>query len=761
MYEITDLRSLVVDTTKPIFVDTETGGSVTTTKEIMGRVVTSKKEYTDIVTIQCYQEHWDKVKVFVISELPSDAVATIWSKISQTTMVGHNYGFDLGMFSKYTELGSYSWEDTFYAARLAKPSWQEYSLDKCLTKVLGYDPYDREGLVKKDMQKSFSPDSYPTHSQLVYASVDVLLLPKLYHEVVPSVTSTFNYKLDKRIAEIALGMLNHGMPVDVEKLFELEKEFKKNIEHADKVLGDLNVNSYRQVREALGLEYSSDEVALKIIIGRENGLTGYTVFKHPKLPGSNVPLEPNYVHSEYKIELATAIIEKRKNLKLVNFVKRALENMNDQHRITARFSPHAISGRVQPSDENLSQYPRAMKAMWGINPAIHGDRVLIYADYSQLELRTICAILPERNMEKAYRNKIDLHTFAAGNLDIDESKLPKSVTKRSIAKSCIAKGSKVAIPGGYKNIEDIKPNDRVFSLDEDRKATVTTVKAVKYMGDKPTIRLKWRSRNGHKQGELICTPDHLVMLRDGSYIEAKDCKYCTLATGQTILDIEEVGVLPVYDIEVDKHHNFIVNEVCVHNCNFLYLYGGGVANFQKVVCKNSGVFLDMDICKKSAKDWKDGFSDIKKWHEKNANSKGHQGTTIGGRRYKAKNFTDLNNIQVQGSGAEVAKLAWNYLHKFGVVGGDVYEVNFVHDAFVVEAPADPEIYKRVAEGLGKCMKLSWQEVMRNAPIPDLPMPVDVLVGRNWADLEYETDVMYSVTIDGEYDSNLMEEMKQW
>ena len=116
MYEIvTDLRALIVDTTKPIFVDTETGGSVTTTKEVMNRVVTGTKEYEKIVTVQCYQEHWDKVKVFIISELPNYAVEFIWSQISQAKMIGHNYGYDLGMFYKYVKFDAteIEWEIHF------------------------------------------------------------------------------------------------------------------------------------------------------------------------------------------------------------------------------------------------------------------------------------------------------------------------------------------------------------------------------------------------------------------------------------------------------------------------------------------------------------------------------------------------------------------------------------------------------------------------------------------------------------------------
>ena len=640
IYEIVEeLKNLNIDYDKPLFMDTETGGSHKHTKDIDGELITTEENYTHIVTVQLYQEHWDKVKVFIISNLPSYALEFLWSEISKATMIGHNLGYDLMQFKRHVSNFStkgIKWEDTFYLSRLSKPSWQEYSLDKCLTRVLGYDPYAKEGLTKKDMQVSFSPNHTPDHAQLMYASIDVYLLPKLYHEV-KSYVGTFIYELDKRIAEIATKIIDRGMPVDTNKLREIDRECDIAIEETKELLGDMNVNSYRQVRQALGLEYSSDEITLRIIAGRENGLEGYRVFKHPKLPGKNVLLEPNYVHSEAKVDIANAIIKQRKHLKMKNFVKRAKSWMDEHHRITSRFSPHAISGRVQGSDENLSQYPRAMKKMWGINSNYHGDRVLIYADYSQLELRTICAILPERNMEEAYRKDIDLHVLAASNIDVDESKLPKSLPKRTLAK----------------------------------------------------------------------------------YL------------------------------------------------NFLNLYGGGVANFQKTVCKWSGVWIEYDICSKAAKDWKQGFSDIKHWHEVNAKSKGHMGSTISGRRYKAKSYTDLNNIQVQGSGAEVFKQAVNYLFKYDVAAGaegtnDVYLVNLVHDAVVLDAPNDPEVYEKAARNLAKCFQKAWFDIMQQAPIKDLPMPVDVLVGQNWADLEYEVEgkVLYKYELDGMYmlDKELKDEI---
>jgi len=611
IYKFSTLDELTeIDKSQPIFVDTETGGEA----------------YEFVVTIQVYQEHWDQVKVFVMKDLPSFAVEFIWASIKDSEMVGHNYGYDLMQFWRHAN-GTYetpaNWFDTFYASRLAFPKWQVYSLDECLTKVLGYDPYDREGLVKKDMQKSFSPNTEITEDQGMYASIDVYLLPKLYHAV-KAFRNDFNFKLDSRIAEYATLMPEMGMPVDPERLLKLEKDDNAEVIRLTSVLPEgLNVNSYIQVRKALGLKNTSDEVTLRIIASRPaqmEGIKGTLAKTTKRAEQRNVVLEPHYVPAEWKRTMADDILLKRKALKRLQFVVRAKKYMNEDHRITSRFSPHAITGRVQGSEENLSQYPRTMKQMWGINPKVHGDRVLVYADYSQLELRSICAILPERNMEEAYRNGIDLHTYASRNLTLDESKLPDGVTPRFVAKQL----------------------------------------------------------------------------------------------------------------------------------NFLALYGGGVANFQKTVCKLSEIWLETDVCQKAFRDWKTGFSDIKDWHEDNAKSPDNMDQTISGRKYKAKSYTDLNNIRNQGSGAEVAKLAWHYLYKYDMLGEDSWMVNMIHDAFIIDCPNIPEVYERVARNLGLAMQKAWFAIMKQAPIKDLPMPVDVLVGLNWEDIEYGNNIIYETTIEGMY-----------
>jgi DNA polymerase-1 len=593
----------------PLSIDVEGGG----------------ENYETLTTIQMYQSNWDKVWFFELKDLPTFAPEFIYSLIVDMEWLGHNLMTEFKYFDSVVShfVQPAEWFDTFYASRLVFPSWMEYSLDKCLTKLLGYDPYAKMELVKKDMQKSFQPNVPCTHEQYMYGSIDVYELPKLY-EKTKQIKGNFNYELDKKIAGYSIDVHKKGMPVDRGELTKLMTHFKAEVARTKTIIGDVNVNSYIQVRRLLGLEYNSDELTLRIIANRPRGLTGH-IGKTKNNPKNHI-LEPNYMHSEEVIQMANAVIDQRKALKRLNFEHRAYANGYEHEdgswRVASRFSPHAITGRVQGQDENLSQYPRDLKSMWGLENGKDSDTVLLYADYSQLELRSICAMLGETAMEEAYRNEIDIHSYTADGLDFDESLMPEGVPKRFVAKQL----------------------------------------------------------------------------------------------------------------------------------NFLTLYGGGMGMFQSAVCKTAGVWLDMDnIVQPAVRAWKKRYPVIKAWQTTNGKSTTNMDKTMSGRWYKAKILPDLCSYSNQGSGAEVAKMAWHNSYKYGVVGNDsgVDLLNFVHDAFIWECPNDPAIYKPLAKKLAMLMQDGWFQITRQAKIKDLPMPVDVFVGHNWADMEYETDeVMHKESLEG-------------
>jgi len=467
-----------------------------------------------------------------------------------------------------------------------------------------------------------------------------------------------------------------GLPLDLDKVQQYRDKINSDIDITTEKLrelgADINVNSYIQVRKVLGTVLSSSEEHLAIIAHRKthtNPLEDvyFTVpqtnSKFPKAFidnfnklgvfrqefGDYIPVESiseanqykksslvyqekDYIHTPEKAQIAELIIHKRKLLKQLNFLDRAEQAAvyDDEHncyRVQGTFSPHAINGRIQVDNENLTQYPRTLKGIWGHSK--DSSRTLIYCDFAQIELRIICALIGEETMYKTMKNKEDLH-------------------------------SKVGEAFGFSEAE------------------------LQHLGE---------------------------------------------------------GVTP----------RFIAKQT-----NFLNLYGGGLTNFQRTVCKLSGVYFETEMAQKILSIWKDKiFPDIKEWHEENSkvSSQYRYGVTALGRVYKAKSLTDLNNIMVSGTGSEIFK-TWliHIYNKIILQDYDAYVVNRVHDSIIIDVPNNPEIYKEVADKVAKLATQSWYEVLKyaydkNIVYRDVPMPSDAYVGNNWEDIEYERNLKYEVKVD--------------
>ena len=175
-------------------------------------------------------------------------------------------------------------------------------------------------------------------------------------------------------------------------------------------------------------------------------------------------------------------------------------------------------------------------------------------------------------------------------------KLPNSVAKdnrihasfKSIGaatgRMCIAKGTRITVLNGYKNIEDIVPGDLVYCYDADGNLVFGKVKNLWLTGkNKDCVKIKWQSSGTHDTGELICTPEHLILKKTGEWCRAdalkrydklahlsydKFYRYCAeygISRNHTVSSVRPCGKYDVYDIEVEEYHNFIANEICVHN----------------------------------------------------------------------------------------------------------------------------------------------------------------------------------------------------
>ena len=146
---------------------------------------------------------------------------------------------------------------------------------------------------------------------------------------------------------------------------------------------------------------------------------------------------------------------------------------------------------------------------------------------------------------------------------------------------CIAKGTPITVLNGTKNIEDIVPGDLVYCYDETGTVQLSRVKNLWLTGkDRECVDVKWQSSGSGDIGHLICTPEHRILKKDGTWCRADELKrydklvHLRSASGcvehhsvlnHVVESVTPAGKFDVYDIEVETYHNFIASEICVHN----------------------------------------------------------------------------------------------------------------------------------------------------------------------------------------------------
>lgn len=372
MYKIGVLEEVeqLLDINSKLAFDTETNGF-----------------YGRIETAQFYQEHWPEVLI-VIKPDPY-YLAKI---LTDQPFVAHLAHYDITTIQEQTGTAwvPNNFDCTFYSSRLHFFHRQEFSLDKVLTYVLSHDPYKQAEINKSKLQKSNWADEL-NKEQLTYAAIDVLYLLEVLKVTSPALEA-FNYKLDILFTKACLNFQWNGMPV-LEK--ELNIRYESNEHEIAKMNMPINVNSWQQVRAYIE-EDESDALAL-------------TRFK---LNGN---------------ERAGNVLKTRKLIKENMFLNKFDEQSG---RIYGKFLPSARSGRCTSKDQNLQQLPRKTKTVFGTRD--DSGRILVYADYSQLELRGVTIITGETRMEVLYREGKDIH----GHTTMNIIAVDYTDTQRHVGKTC-------------------------------------------------------------------------------------------------------------------------------------------------------------------------------------------------------------------------------------------------------------------------------------------------------------------------------------
>ena len=212
-------------------------------------------------------------------------------------------------------------------------------------------------------------------------------------------------ELDLAVTPVLQKMSQNGVLIDLKFLNKLGKELKKKLVELEKdiykyVGHEFNLNSPKQLQVVL-----FDELNLPVMRKTKTGRStdeatlNELMAAHPCIP---------------------LLLEYRQLFKLVSTYIDALpKSVGEDGRIHSTFNVEgAASGRLSSTNPNLQNIPIRGQIGGEIRKAFIAPKgkILLGADYSQIELRILAHLSGDKNLTKSFKEGIDIHVVTAAKI---------------------------------------------------------------------------------------------------------------------------------------------------------------------------------------------------------------------------------------------------------------------------------------------------------------------------------------------------------
>jgi DNA polymerase I-like protein with 3'-5' exonuclease and polymerase domains len=326
----------------------------------------------------------------------------IWPVLAGKELLIHNAAFDLAFLAKVGFEPRVVRDTMLLAQLLTAGTNQRCRLEDCVDRELNVS-------LDKSLQKS-DWSGRLTEDQLAYAARDAVVLLPLFAALAAKVRAAGldgAAEIERRCLPAVVWMAGRGVPFDRGRWQELMRAAGEEAQRIRTELtataGERNWGSPKQVKEALaaaGCPVPDTQDATLAVAG------------HP---------------------VADIVRRYRKADKLAtSYGTKWLEHAADDGRLYADWHQYgALTGRMSVSQPSLQNTPRDAKYRYCFRSG--PGRLLIKADFSQIELRIAAKAAGEQNMIDAYLSGEDLHTLTArrmtgkDSVTKDERQLAKPV----------------------------------------------------------------------------------------------------------------------------------------------------------------------------------------------------------------------------------------------------------------------------------------------------------------------------------------------
>ena len=344
--------------------------------------------------------------------------------------IGQNIKFDMQVLMNYDIAVEGELFDTMIAHHLLQPD-QKHNLDYLAEVYLNYKMVPIEELIGKKGTRQKNMRDIEIDVIKEYAGEDADITWQLYGILCPELKTQGLWNLSETVEMPLIRVLSEmeksGFKISSEMLANYSAVLKEELSNAELVIFEsagmkFNINSPRQLGEVLFEKMQISEGAQKTKTKQYS--TGEEILqkltdKHP---------------------IINQVLDYRALQKLLNTYVDALPALIDKKsgKVHTSFDQAWVStGRLSSRNPNLQNIPvrdeRGKEIRKAFMPS-SDKRVLLSADYSQIELRLMAHLSQDENMVAAFSNNEDIHVSTAAKVfKVSEREVTPSM--RSSAKT--------------------------------------------------------------------------------------------------------------------------------------------------------------------------------------------------------------------------------------------------------------------------------------------------------------------------------------